>query len=73
MIESICFENFRGLRNGLEVYCNTYFSVTDDFVSMKIGEAARANAFNWSTDKLVPLKKFILSATLQVEIFLVSK
>jgi hypothetical protein len=38
---------------------HTYFSVTDDYVSLKIGEAARAGAFNWNHAKLVSLKNFI--------------
>lgn len=41
---------------------HSYFSVTDDFVALKIGEAARANAFNWYSEKLIPLRSFILSA-----------
>lgn len=39
---------------------HTYFSVTDKFVSLKIGEAAKAGAFDWSNCKLNYLKRFIL-------------
>ena len=39
---------------------HTYFSVTDDYISLKIGEAARAHAFDWTHPNLVPLKEFIL-------------
>lgn len=35
---------------------HTYFSVNDRFVSMKIGEAADAGAFNWFHPRLNPLK-----------------
>lgn len=35
---------------------HTYFSVNDKFVSMKVGEAADAGAFNWFHPKLEPLK-----------------
>lgn len=35
---------------------HTYFSVNDKFVSMKVGEAADAGAFNWSHPHLEPLK-----------------
>ena len=42
---------------------HTYFSVTDDFVGLKIGEAARARAFDWNNDKLAFLKSFLLSST----------
>ena len=39
---------------------HTYFSVTDDYVSLKIGEAANAGAFDWNSPKLEPLKNFLL-------------
>lgn len=35
---------------------HTYFSVNNRFVSMKVGEAADAGAFNWSHPNLGPLK-----------------
>lgn len=35
---------------------HTYFSVNNKFVSMKVGEAADAGAFNWSHPNLKPLK-----------------
>lgn len=35
---------------------HTYFSVNNRFVSMKVGEAADAGAFNWSHPNLDPLK-----------------
>ena len=38
---------------------HSYFSVTDALVSLKIGEAAKAKAFDWYSEKLVPLKKFM--------------
>lgn len=38
---------------------HTYLSGTDDFVGMKIGEAARANAFNWKSERLDGLKSFL--------------
>ena len=38
---------------------HTYFSVTDEYVSLKIGEAAKAGAFNWNSNKLLPLKNFL--------------
>lgn len=41
---------------------HSYFSVTDEFVSLKIGEAARAGAFDWDNEKLLPLKEFLLFA-----------
>ena len=44
----------------LKTKLHTYFSVTDDFVSMKIGEAARAGAFDWHHPALWPIRDFIL-------------
>lgn len=38
---------------------HTYFSVNNKFVSMKVGEAADAGAFNWSHPNLAPLKDCI--------------
>lgn len=38
---------------------HTYFSVTDNYVSLKIGEAAKAGAFDWNSNKLLPLRDFI--------------
>lgn len=40
---------------------HTYFSVKDDFVTLKIGEAANAGAFDWSHQALEPLKKLIVA------------
>ncbi|MBR6422326.1 hypothetical protein IKS86_06410 [bacterium] len=38
---------------------HTYFSITDDFVSLKIGEAAKAGAFDWNSPKLDQIKSFL--------------
>lgn len=38
---------------------HTYFSFTDDFVSLKIGEAAKANAFSWRSPQMTSLKNFL--------------
>lgn len=38
---------------------HTYFSITDKYVSLKIGEAAAAGAFDWSNRKLLPLRDFM--------------
>lgn len=38
---------------------HTYFSVHNDYVSLKIGEAAKAGAFDWNNAALNPLKSFI--------------
>lgn len=38
---------------------HTYFSATDKFVDKKIGEAAKAGAFNWRSPELAELKNFL--------------
>lgn len=39
---------------------HTYLASNDAYVSLKIGEAAKAGAFDWTSPKLAPLKDFIL-------------
>lgn len=41
---------------------HTYFSITDKFVGLKIGEAANAGVFDWNSTRLDFLKSFLLSA-----------
>ena len=38
---------------------HTYFSVNESYISLKIGEAATAGAFDWGSEKLLPLKGII--------------
>jgi hypothetical protein len=38
---------------------HTYLSLTDEFVGMKIGESAKANAFDFSAEALAPLKDLL--------------
>jgi hypothetical protein len=38
---------------------HTYFSLTKEFVSLKIGEAARAKAFRWDRPEIESLKFFL--------------
>ena len=38
---------------------HTFFSVNENLISLKIGEAAKAGAFNWSSPHLESLKKLI--------------
>lgn len=38
---------------------HTYFSVHNDYVSLKIGQAAAAGAFDWNHSALEPLRNFI--------------
>ena len=38
---------------------HTYFSVNENYISLKIGEAATAGAFDWGSENLLPLKELI--------------
>jgi len=38
---------------------HTYFSTSDKYVTMLIGTASKAGAFNWNSTELVPLKSFL--------------
>jgi hypothetical protein len=38
---------------------HTYFSLTKEFVSLKIGEAAKAKAFRWDRPEIESLKSFL--------------
>ena len=38
---------------------HTFFSVNEPFISLKIGEAAKSGAFDWSNNKLIPLMRII--------------
>lgn len=38
---------------------HTYFSSSDEYVSMQLGLASKAGAFNWDSVYLEPLKKFL--------------
>lgn len=38
---------------------HTYFSSTDKYVTMPLGMASRAGAFDWGCDELEPLKRFL--------------
>jgi hypothetical protein len=40
-----------------------YLSITDDYVAMKIGEAAQAGAFDFHHEKLKPLTAFLREMT----------
>ncbi len=38
---------------------HTYFSINEKFVTMKVGEAVRAGAFDLGSERLLPLKKLM--------------
>jgi len=41
---------------------HTYLSAKDEFVSFKIGEAAKAKAFNWKSEKLDDFRKLLFES-----------
>lgn len=48
-----------GLRRPHKNRLHAYFSFTNEFVSLKIGEAAKARAFSWDSPQIESLKKFL--------------
>lgn len=50
----------RSFRHEFKTKLHTYFSVTDDLVGLKIGEAAKVGAFDWSSERLTYLKEFLI-------------
>lgn len=38
---------------------HTYLSSSDEYVTMLIGTASRAGAFNWNSSEIIPLKRFL--------------
>lgn len=59
-IDSLGDKHHRCFPHEFKTKLHTYFSITDAYVSLKIGEAAKAGAFDWNSDKLLPLKNFLL-------------
>ena len=54
-------ENEHGkiFKHKFKTQLHAYFAVSDDYVGMKVGEAASAKAFDWGSVELEPLKNFI--------------
>jgi len=46
----------RIVSHGHKSRIHAYLSASDRFVSLKIGEAAKAGAFDWANEKLLPLR-----------------
>lgn len=55
----LCSDQNRKLSHTRKSKLHTYFSVTDKFISLKVGEAAKAGAFNWNSDRIRPLTEFL--------------
>ncbi len=54
-------EKLREFPHRFKTKLHTYFSLTDKYVSLKIGEAAKAGAFDWTSPKLNSLRGFLIS------------
>ncbi|MBQ8951044.1 MAG: hypothetical protein IJ065_07845 [Eubacterium sp.] len=52
-------KEYRLLNHRFKSKLHTYFSVTDNYIGSKVGEAAKRGAFNWNSDYLVGLRSFI--------------
>lgn len=46
---------------------HAYLSATDEYVSLKLGEAAKAGAYNWHADELNPLRDVIKNGFTKLE------
>ena len=60
-LERLEKEHGKNFSHKFKTQLHAYFAVSDDYVGMKIGEAAGAKAFNWSSSELEPLKNFVLN------------
>ena len=58
-MQQLSSEDLRTFPRPFKTRLHTYFSITDPYVSLKVGEAAKANAFDWNTPLLLPLKNFL--------------
>lgn len=41
---------------------HAYLSISNDYIGLKIGEAAKAGAFDWDSDAFKPFKELLISA-----------
>lgn len=51
----------RGLSHEPKTRLHAYFAVSDDYVGLKVGESAKAGAFDHGSARLEPLKEFVRS------------
>ena len=59
LIDSLKKDDLRTFPHEHKAKLHTYFSVTDEYISLKVGEAAKAGAFDWNSSKLSPLRAFL--------------
>ena len=58
-LDQLKTERGRDFVHRFKTRLHTCLAVSDKYVGMKIGEAAKAGAFDWSDERLTPLREFI--------------
>ena len=58
-LDQLKTERGRDFTHRFKTRLHTCLAVSDKYVGMKIGEAAKAGAFDWSDERLTPLREFI--------------
>ena len=58
-LSSIEEQHIRTFPRRFKAQLHTYLSITDKYVSLKVGEAAKAGAFNWKSPCLNSIKGFL--------------
>lgn len=58
-LDQLKTERGREFGHRFKTRLHTYLAVSDKYVGMKIGEAAKAGAFDWGNERLTPLREFI--------------
>ena len=53
-------QNIREYKRDFKSRIHSFFSVTDDFVGLKLGECANAGAFDWGSEELEGLNKCLI-------------
>ncbi len=60
VMQELSSDRVRSFKHEFKTKLHSFFSLTDDFVGSKVGEAARYGAFDWSSERLFGLKKLIM-------------
>lgn len=58
-IDQLSADRGRTFPREFKTKLHTYFSITDAYVSLKMGESARVGAFDWASEQLRPLRDFL--------------
>lgn len=60
-ISSLKADQKRSYSHETKAHLHTYFSTTEGLISSGIGRAAEAGAFDWTSERLTPLHRFLIS------------